>query len=177
MSLPFKSGSVRPRCFHFAIVQELFRDICHWTWLFSALSCSSCLLSLLRSFEKDGEAYRQLQIGLFDFQFKIGVFQRKEGLALITAYCLEFQYSLKKYLRSTSCEPGTEVTYVFTCPRVMSYEEDINMGVMRKGYGKHRGLLKHWGTFHFMLKGVFSFLNGWPNPRKKSESYPWKWRG
>lgn len=177
MSLLFKSGSMRPRCFHFAIVQELFRDICHWTWLFSALSCNSCLFSLLRSFEKDGEAYRQLQIGLFDFQFKIGVFQRKEGLALITAYCLEFQYSLKKYLRSTSCELGTEVAYVFTCPRIMSYVEDINKGVMRKGYRKHRGLLKYWVTFLFMLEGVVSFLNRWPHPWKKNDSYPCNWRG
>lgn len=78
--LPFKSGSVRPRCFQFAIVQELFCDICHWTWSFSYVSRSSCLFFLLRSFERDGETCRQLHIGLlfFFFSFRLEPFKEKK---------------------------------------------------------------------------------------------------
>lgn len=112
MWLPFKSGSMQPRRFQFEIVQELFL----WYLPLDLRSFSSVSRSWghLRKMER---LIGNSILASFSFQFKIAVFQRNERLAWITAYCLEFQYLFKKDLRSTSCEPSTEVPYVFKCPR------------------------------------------------------------
>lgn len=119
---PFKSGSMRPRCFQFELCKNYFVIFATEPGLFSmslrALVFSLCWGHLREMGSLVGNC---TLVCFFFFLFKIRAFQGKERLVWITPYCLEFQYSFKKHLRSAGCEPSTEVTYVFICPRIHAF--------------------------------------------------------